>query len=158
MPGRYVHQPDPVSCGPVAVINVAKYYNMPLTLKHDFPWIRQACDPGEQGITPDKLEKILHEVFDEFLVIKRRLPKNFAEIDKFLKRSDAVIVLGYAWSDRKYGWRAHWTVITGRNSDGSFEVLNDNGRSVSFLPPKALSALLRNQSGIFPTAFFITER
>lgn len=154
---KYLRQRDEISCGPVGIINVAKYYGLPLSGK-DLPWIKDACQTNAVGGTVNaSLYEVSQEILGEFLNIYSVRNPTWSQLKKFLSSPKNSTILGYVFYDDGQ-WSGHWAVLTNVNADGTIEVINDKGNTVDSFGQKALASVLRNKKYDSPYAVFFEQK
>jgi hypothetical protein len=113
---RYLKQKDNHSCGPIALMNVARWAGSKIKYK-DLPAVQDLCDcdpKSKRGTTAVNLHYILNTIPN----IKSNysyIPYiNIKSVNNWIDDKN-IILLRYDIC-YKHNWHGHFTVITGRNS------------------------------------------
>lgn len=166
---KYVGQKDGFSCGPIALINTAKYYGFPMKIS-DLPWVQEECRTGAilgldyQGTSFSDLRRACRRLMGLELRFKEVLKPTLEDIRDWVSYEDGVVILAYAFA---YAWNrgtrdgAHYITISANTSNGGFLVHNGNEHKRNEIwTPDQLAARIRhsNQYIDYPWSLFVEAR
>lgn len=118
----YVKQTDLFSCGPIALINVAKYYNFNLT-KKDLSWIRKECRCS-LGTKTTKLHEVMKYQLGHELGISSSTSFSAKEIREWVSQEENVAIIAYAWRERNKQGAHYITIIDFDIERNKFVIVN----------------------------------
>lgn len=129
---EFISQTSPNMCGPVAIYNMLKFFNM----KHganfliDAEKIKKNCNVREDGTRTFDLYYAI--IVNENLDARLRYPITvFDFIEAFTTKHPTVIILSH-WYD-KDNPKGHYSLITGIDRDGKYIVMNALGAEKSVI-------------------------
>ncbi len=117
---RYCKQRRLSNCGPVAILNALKHYNLPVTYKKNIPKIEKSMDFENDGIWPSRFDKHVHK----YLRCHRKIQPTLAQLKKhLLSGGTAIMVYRYGMGRTNNG---HYAFISGVKGN-LFHFKNDSG-------------------------------
>ncbi len=107
---RYVHQKNSYSCAPTAIINVAKWANLPITFKHDFNWIKKDIKMSKNGAYLANINKFIRKEYGKYIKIIYKKNPYFLDVKEHIENGGAVL-LNYPFKIGKQN-NCHIVLIT----------------------------------------------
>lgn len=143
---RYVKQRDASSCGPVAIINIFKWMNCPIT--YDFIHVaRQLCNWNNArdecgGTTDYNIEKAMRVLR---IKKKRKISPTIEEINKHLDNGGAILI-GYWFPVKENNTlvknEGHYTLCIGRTKK-QYIMVNDNNKTIARKKAQTIEKMLK---------------
>lgn len=162
---RYVNQPNPYSCGPIAILNALKWAGLDVTLQQ-LPLLEYRCriidpesdDEDDQGTWNHDFDRVLRWAGKKaFKKVLRRKNPSLKEIKEHLK-SGGAICLNYYWIDDKLRQEGqHLTFLSGMKR-GLIQTINDHDdpEKVQLRTSKTIKKWLSIKEIECPVAWFVT--
>lgn len=124
---KLIHQKDNISCGPIAILNVAKLRGHKVIVRRHLPIFQKACKVKKyRGTKMSDFNKIIRKVFPND-VVHRKNP-TLGQLNKYLDQKKYV-VLAYQVSPYDYFHR-HFLIIHSRTRC-YYTVINENSQVVA---------------------------
>ncbi len=152
---RWIKQRDHHSCVPIAILNILKWAGVPVTYRSAFDYWKEKVKHTVDGTHIQDYGFILSRIPE--VKVKRKTLPSLAEIDAVLSEGNAVL-LRAAWKTDDEIHR-HILLIAGRTAKSWF--LTNTFRGHAWFPKRLVETFYmenhRLRSGIYPTAWFITQ-
>lgn len=146
---RYIRQSDTFSCGPIAIMNVAKWIGIRATIKDHHMFLRNLCGTTiEAGTQEHGLMKGLRFALGNRAKVKHRFRPTLASIEGNLRLGRAVILM------HSIGTAAFHYILITMDQDGNMSSVNSTrGKTRECLDRTMLKKYLRR----FSRAWFIEK-
>lgn len=110
---NYIGQKDKFRCGPIAIINALKFFNVELGVK-DLQWLSKECDclvePGKRGTWPKDLLKVLKQFSKETKKFKiKRVKYDFTKLGK--DKNKCHLINHYVDTDDQGSIHSHYILV-----------------------------------------------
>ena len=151
---RYLAQSANSSiCGPVAIINILKFFNFHVT-KKSLAFVKYKCNYDNGNGTDDSdLSKAIRS-FNSLKFFIKKSPK-IELINKHLNKGSVILMLTVV-QDEKEIFGHYWTIS---NFDGEkYTCHNYHAISTEYMTEKELLDTLKQKHQDMPKAWFISER
>lgn len=146
---RYTRQVYATSCGPVALINAAKWAGYRVPRKEFVHYYGERCEWNpKSGTTYTAMSEALR-ISDELHFLGFCPNPKLAWLDRHLKQGHALII-GYRHANKKTG---HFIFCPAKTSKFFYVVNKDKGRTVQRISRKTMKTLLCEQGLLKPIVY-----
>ena len=155
---RFVSQHDEYSCGPIAIINAAKWSGLKKRCgrrytRADLPKLRRWCNTDKHLGTPTKYMVNTLKRLGFKTTLKYKL--TFAQLNMYLKQGKSVIIGSYGFGKKKDD--GHWYFVPEKSGD-RFRVINLEVENNATISRKEIRSVLndRKNDGGWPVAIILS--
>lgn len=158
---RYItKQKDKYSCGPISIINLAKWAGKNYTFKN-IKEIRKAlkCTP-KTGTFPTLMEKYLKNNFgNDYKIKKLSICASVGELKSYLEKECSILLRIFFRSENKdYDLSSHLFFIAGLDKDNNWICPNGNGKFPKLLSIEQIYKYVYDEEAMPPTAYIISRK